>query len=58
MQSFVGEAGEAVGEPFPVRRGVLFESRLGPQGASYREVATFSLSDDPAAMDDGTEGEA
>lgn len=47
VESFVSQAGEAVGAPFPVRRGVLFESRLGPQGARYREVSSFSLSEDP-----------
>ncbi|MDY7096233.1 MAG: RNA 2',3'-cyclic phosphodiesterase [Acidobacteriota bacterium] len=57
VKTFSEQAAEAVAEPFPVRRGVLFESRLGPEGARYREVASFSLSDDPAeSRNDSTEG--
>jgi 2'-5' RNA ligase len=32
-----------VGEPFPVSRAALFESRLSPGGARYRVVETFPL---------------
>jgi 2'-5' RNA ligase len=33
----------ALGAPFPIHRGVLFESRLGPGGARYREVQVYPL---------------
>jgi 2'-5' RNA ligase len=32
-----------VGEPFPVSRAALFESRLSPGGARYRVVEAFPL---------------
>jgi len=37
----------AMGGPFPIRRGVLFESHLGAGGARHRVVESYPLSDGP-----------
>jgi 2'-5' RNA ligase len=36
-----------VGPPFVADRGVLFESKLSPKGARYREVEVFPMVDEP-----------
>jgi 2'-5' RNA ligase len=36
----------AVGPPFVADRGVLFESKLSPKGARYREVEAFPMEED------------
>jgi 2'-5' RNA ligase len=35
-----------IGPPFVADRGILFESRLSPKGARYREVAAFPMAED------------
>jgi 2'-5' RNA ligase len=35
-----------VGPPFVAGRGILFESKLSPKGARYREVAVFPMHED------------
>lgn len=41
VQRWVAALPGAIGESFEVDRGVLFESRLHPDGARYRELRTF-----------------
>jgi 2'-5' RNA ligase len=35
-----------IGPPFVADRGILFESKLSPKGARYREVAAFAMEGD------------
>jgi 2'-5' RNA ligase len=47
-----------VGPPFVAGRGVLFESKLSPKGARYREIAAFPMAEFPLAGVHGDDEEA
>lgn len=49
VERFVDASADPPGEPFVVRRGVLFESRLEPGGARYSVQTAFPLA--PLAME-------
>lgn len=43
--------GQKLADPFPVERGILFESQLTPHGARHRELASYPLGSGPVALE-------
>lgn len=46
IEKFANALTGSVGPPFVAARGVLFESKLSPKGARYREVEVFPMEED------------